>query len=46
MTDTFESDLHIIEHVNIHQHLLKQYLHFQKSPASPHFFTLPTYGQE
>ncbi len=30
MTDTFGSDLHIIEHGNIHQHLLKQCLHFQK----------------
>ncbi len=30
MTDTYQSDLYIIEHGYIHQHLLIQRLHFQK----------------
>ncbi len=31
MTDNSESDLHIIEHWNIYQHVLKQNLHMKKS---------------
>ncbi len=30
ITDTFESDLQFIENGNIHQHVLKQGLYFQK----------------
>ncbi len=30
MNDTFESDLHVIEHGNIHQHILKLWLYLKK----------------
>ncbi len=44
MTDTFESDLHIIEHGSIHHHVVKQSLHFQVLSIVFIFSLLHTYN--